>query len=411
MNAKWLRVRISLIIIIISILANSCRKDEKKITEYIHFVSKELVTTYNKSYMNSFVTTISGVIPEAGNLKSLIRSDIKIYKVIYKTTIEGKQVNVSGLVCVPSNPGEYPVLSFQNGTNTDNSYAPTEFPIDLGYQSIEILASMGYIVVIADYPGFGESQQIPHPYLVADPTVESLVDLLNTVKEMDAEEFPDVTVKNEFYLLGYSQGGWSTLQLHKALELDYNDFNLKGSCCGAGPYNIYLLFQGMVNTPTYPMPVYLGYILNAYTAYHQFSNPVSDIFNEPYASRVPTLYTGKLSNGQINGQLTTSITDLMNPEFLSGYATSAKYSSVRDALIRNSISGWHTNIPLLMIHGQNDTYVSPSATENMYSEMIRSGTPADICQKVIIPGADHNSGVVPAMIQGFLFLENIRNTR
>ncbi len=411
MNAKWLRVRISLIIIIISLLANSCRKDEKKITEYSHFVSKELSTTYTKSYMNILVTAISGTIPEAGNLKSLIESDINIYKVIYKTTIEGKQVNVSGLVCVPVNPGEYPVLSFQNGTNTENSFAPTEFPIELGYQSIEIIASMGYIVVIADYPGFGESQQIPHPYLVADPTVESLVDLLNTVKEMDAEELPDVTVKNEFYLLGYSQGGWATLQLHKALELDYNDFNLKGSCCGAGPYNIYLLFQGMVNTPTYPMPVYLGYILNSYTAYHQFSNPVSDIFNEPYASRVPTLYTGKLSSGQINGQLTTSIPDLINPEFLSGFATSAKYSSVRDALIRNSISGWHTNIPLLLIHGQNDTYVNPSATENMYSAMIQSGTPADICQKVIIPGADHNSGVVPAMIQGFLFLENIRNTR
>lgn len=411
MNAKWPKVSIPLIVIILSLFAGSCRKDEK-ITEYSHFVSKELSITYTKSNMIALIGAVSGTIPEAADLKSLIASDINIYKVIYKTTIEGKEVNVSGLVCVPVNPGEYPVLSFQNGTNTENSFAPTEFPVDLGYQSIEMIASMGYIVLIADYPGFGESKQIPHPYLVAEPTVQSLVDLLYALREMDAEQLPDVSVKNEFYLLGYSQGGWATLQLHKALELDYSsDFKLKGSCCGAGPYNIYLLFQGMVNTPTYPMPVYMGYILNAYTAYHQFSNPVSDIFNEPYASRVPTLYTGKLSGGQINAQLTTSIPDLINPEFLSGFQTSSKYASVRDALIKNSISGWHTNIPLLLIHGQNDTYVNPSATENMYSAMIQAGTQPDICTKVIIPGADHNSGVVPGMIEGFLFLDNIRHAR
>ena len=124
---------------------------------------------------------------------------------------------------------------------------------------IEIIASMGYVVVIADYPGFGESAQIPHPYLVTKPTVKSLVDLLYAAKEIAGSEFPEITIKNEYYLLGYSQGGWATLALHKALELDYsNDFNLKGSSCGAGPYDILKLLEGMVNAPTYPMPVYLG---------------------------------------------------------------------------------------------------------------------------------------------------------
>ena len=105
-----------------------------------------------------------------------------------------------------------------------------------------------------------------------------------------------------------------------------------GSACGAGPYNIYLLMQGMINVTTYPMPVYLGYIVNAYTSYNQFTNPVTDIFNEPYASRISSLYNGLLTSSEINNQLTTSIPDLINPDFLAGFASATEYSSVRDAL-------------------------------------------------------------------------------
>jgi pimeloyl-ACP methyl ester carboxylesterase len=267
---------------------------------------------------------------------------------------------------------------------------------------------MGYVVVFADYPGFGESAQVPHPYLVKEPTVQSLVDMLFAVKELAISELPGITLKDEYYLLGYSQGGWATLALHKALELDYkNDFNLKGSACGAGPYNIFLLLQNMFTAPTYDMPVYLAYIVNAYTSYHQFTNPVTDIFNEPYASKLGTLFTGFLSSGQINSQLTTSITGLITPEFLSGFATSARYASVREALNNNSITAWHSYKPLFLLHGGNDTEVNPVATENMYSAMIQAGTALDICKKEIIPNVDHSGGVAPCIIKGILFFKNL----
>ncbi|MBE3086694.1 MAG: prolyl oligopeptidase family serine peptidase, partial [Bacteroidetes bacterium] len=211
--------------------------------------------------------------------------------------------------------------------------------------------------------------------------------------------------------LGYSQGGWATLALHKALELDYYDeFDLKGSACGAGPYNLFLLLQGMVNVTTYPMPVYLGYILNAYKAYDQFTNPVSDIFNEPYASKLSSLYTGLLTSDQINSQLTTSIPGLITPDFLSGFITSPKYASVRDALNNNSVTAWHSYKPLLLIHGGKDTQVNPVSTEEMYTQMIQAGTSPDLCKKVIVPGVDHGDGVVPCMVQGILFLMNLNNS-
>ena len=207
------------------------------------------------------------------------------------------------------------------------------------------------------------------------------------------------------------EDGQHWLCIKRLKKITVSDFDLIGSACGAGPYNIYLLMEGMINVTTYPMPVYLGYIVNAYTAYDQFTNPVTDIFNEPYASRISTLYTGMLTSSEINSQLTTSIPDLINPDFLAGFESATEYSSVRDALNNNSIPAWHSYKPLLLLHGADDTHVDPVSTENMYNAMIDAGTSEDICSKVIIPGADHGSGIIPAMIQGILFLNDLKTPR
>lgn len=400
-----------LISLLVFPMVNSCRKDEQK-NNYSYFVSKDYVIDYTVGYINTVIDAVSATTPEVQGIKSLVASDVDVYKVVYNTTADGKKITASGLICVPVTSGEYPVLSFQNGTNTLNADAPSVFPEDYTYQMVEFIASMGYIVVIADYPGFGESSQIPHPYLVSEPTVRSLVDLLFTVKEMIGPEFPGITLKNEYYLLGYSQGGWATLALHKAIEQNYGtDFTLKGSACGAGPYNILQLLENMINKPTYPMPVYLAYIVNAYIAYHQFTNPATDIFKEQYASKLNSLFTGLLTSDQINSQLTSSIADLMNPDLLAGFSTNSKYTGITDALNNNSIAPWHTVIPLLLTHGANDTQVDPLSTENMYTDLIQNSTSPEIVKKAIVPGVDHSDGALPCMILGITFLNNLKESK
>ncbi len=409
-NRGMLKLTFSIVLFLTII--SSCTKDDQGTTSYKYFVSKKFAIGYKKDNISSLIDLASIALPEVSVIKPLLGSDVNVYQVIYKTTIAGNEINASGLICVPVTTGDYPVISFQNGTNTLNTDAPSVYPSNLTYQLVEIIASMGYVVVIADYPGFGESSQIPHPYLIKEPTVRALVDLLYTVREIGNTEFSGITIKNEYYLLGYSQGGWATMALHKSLELDYqNDFNLKGSACGAGPYNISLLLNNIVDKTNYPMPVYLAYIVNAYTAYDQFTNPAADIFNEPYASRLSTLFTGSLSSGQINDQLTTSVSGLITPDFISGFAALPKFSSVRTALVNNSIEAWHTNIPVLLTHGASDTQVDPVSTENMYNAMISAGTSADIIKKEVVPGVDHSDGAIPCMIKGILFLNDLKSTK
>jgi len=403
------RMKIVIATFIFAILAvfTSCSGDKE--TDYEYFISKESVATYNLSYINTLLDGAEGFYPEIGAVRPYVEHPVDIYKVVYLTEAGGKEISASGLVCVPREDGDYPVLSFQNGTNTLNASCPTEFPSSPMYQFVEIIASMGFVVVIADYPGFGESAGIPHPYLVREPTVRSVVDMLFAVHEMDEEELPDVTVSDDVYLAGYSQGGWATLALHEALEQDYSGlFNLKGSVCGAGPYDLTVLFESMTGLSSYPMPVYIGYIINAYTEYDQITNPVSDLLREPFASDLGDLYDGQKDSGEINANLTTSVPDLFTPEFLEGIWTDQKYSSVRTSLETNSIAGWKTDVPLYFLHGGGDTSVDPITTESIYDAMIAAGTPAQICKKEILPGLDHGDAVIPAMMKGLEFLIDLK---
>lgn len=402
------RYYINLLLIFLSIIIffSSCSKNDEN--EYEYFVSKEFIANYSTTYINTLLEFATPAYPELSDIRPYISHSVDIYKVVYRTEVRGVEVNASGLVCVPADEGDYPLLSFQNGTNTVNDYSPTEYPANPSYQFVEVIASMGYVVVIPDYPGFGESADITHPYLIKEPTVRSIIDMLFTVREMDSEELPGLTISDAVYLAGYSQGGWATLAVHEALEKDYSgDFNLKGSVCGAGPYDMNILFGSMTGLNTYPMPVYIGYIINSYSEYDQFTNPVTDILKEPYASRLGNLYNGKLTSGQINDQLTPSIPDLFTNEFLAGYTTDARFASVRASLTANSITGWATSVPLYLIHGGGDTSVDPITTESIYNSMIQAGTSTQTCTKEIIPGLDHGDAVVPAMIKGLQFFMNL----
>jgi pimeloyl-ACP methyl ester carboxylesterase len=403
-------LRFSLILLLIFSLS-TCKKEDSG-NKYTYYVSKELILTYSTTYINGLVNNIAAIYPEINNLKSKFGNAVKVNKLIYRTTVGGKEIEASGLICFPDYPGDYPVICFQNGTNTVNAYAPSMFVTNTSYQMVEVVASMGYIVIIPDYPGFGTSSTIVHPYLIAEPTVTSIIDMLLAVREAAKSELPGITLKNEYYLIGYSQGGWATMALHKAMEIQFaTDFNLCGSVCGAGPYDIKYLLKSMISAQTYPMPVYLGYIVNAYKAYNQFDNPVTDILNEPYSSRLNSLYTGLLTSDQINAQLTTSVSGLLKSDFLTGFETASKFSSVRTALTNNSVAPWHTLKPLYMMHGGSDTQVNPAVTNYFYDAMIASGTTTLICTKEILPGLDHGDGVAPFMIKGLQFIVNLSSRK
>ena len=415
---KKRRLILSILLLLFGFIFNSCDKllgdktlsDNNKYVKRIDKIKDATISTieidfYIDQYGNNFA---SEILP----LKDETEYGVDLYTMVYETEFNGKKIEASGAVAIPIGSGPFQFVSFQNGTYTLHSEAPSVNIPGLSSSGekilffAEILASTGFVVAVPDYLGFGVCDTMFHPYLDKESTLRSVQDMLLATKELVNSENLDIATNNDLYIAGYSMGGWATMNLKHSIETGSLDgFNLKATACGAGPYDLFFVNYYILNQETYPMPYFLGYMLNSYTKLGNFSNPMTDIINEPYASRIPTLYNGLNDGAAINSQLTTDISELFTESFLDGFNTDPAYSGVKASLVENSIDPWAISTPLLLMHGDEDTFVPYQVTRNMYDEMKDLGVGDDKIELVSFPGSNHQDGIMPfalASIQWFL---------
>lgn len=375
-----------------------------------YLVTREQVKIISQIEVDAAFAFLSKLYPDAASIGEKAISGLKVYKITYNTEFNGDSVVASGLVCVPIGSGEYPILSFQNGTNTLHENAPSVNPDWELYQFLETVSSTGFVLVIPDFIGFGSTSDSFHPYLDKESTVQCTVDMIRATRELMAKHNLDVKLNGDLYITGYSMGGWATLQLHKALETEFTgEFNLKASVCSAGPYNLHFIMSNIMGRANYPMPYFLGYILQSYINLEYIANDYTDIINEPYASRIPALYDGTLDGETINAQLTTSVADLFTENFRNNYKTASEFSSFRQSLLNNSIEAWNISAPLVLLHGADDDFIAPQVSENMYNEFLSAGVSQSKIQLVVIPGTDHSEGIVPCGVAAINWFLQIRD--
>ena len=332
-----------------------------------------------------------------------VKYGVWVYKISYKTKYKNKDVVASGVVCVPMtvSADPFPLLSFQNGTNTLNSKAPSMNIDDEDFLLIQAVASMGYIVVIPDYLGFGTSSDMFHPYLEKASTVQSILDMYGAVKEMASKKYLDLNLTKDIYLMGYSQGAWASMALHHEIETKHStQYNLKGTAAGGGPYDLSSLIDFIMGEPSYPMPVYLGFIFHSYIQSGSVSFTYNDIFNAPFANSIPGLYNGLRDGDYINNQLTDKINELFTQDFRTNHKTGEKYSTLRAALKANSIEPWKTTKPIFMRHGSRDTYVPLFQSINMYNGFLEKGVGEGLVNYGAIPLQNHYEAAIPFGILG-----------
>lgn len=343
--------------------------------------------------------------PEMSAIRNRVEYGIQVYKITYYTTLQGEPQVASGLVCVPMAEGPFPMMSYQNGTNTLHSNAPSENPNRDLYLMLESVASTGFVIAIPDYIGFGSSDNMFHPYLHKESTVQTVVDMLRAVKEL-TENYLDVSVTRDLYITGYSQGGWATMAVQKAIETEYSsEFNLKASACGAGPYDLSYINEYILGQETYPMPYFTGYMFDSYQKLEVITTPVDSVFREPYAGEISTLYDGTLSGEEINEELTTVVADLFTGNYIANYETDTIFTSLRETLVENSVEAWATSIPTRIYHGTEDSFVPKEVSIAIYDDFQTEG--ANQVELFLLPGLEHTTGIVPsglASVQWFLEL-------
>ncbi len=387
---------------------NNTGGDPEPVNEYL--VSYEKHKSYSATEIQSIIDSYKLLFPSLQSIVDEVQFGIEVFIINYATTFKGEEIIASGLISVPSVEGSYPVISFQNGTNTKHSDAPTAKPDDQLYMMLEFLASTGFVIAAPDYLGFGASSNMFHPYLEKESTISSLVDMLRATKEFLAN-YNDAKSNKDLYIMGYSQGGWSTLQLQKAIEQKYNsEFNLKASSCGAGPYDLRFVNDYILSQETYPMPYYVGYIFNSYIKTGDITNQASDLFQSPYDERIMTLFDGLHSGPEINAQLTRTMADLFTPDYLSNSSSDEKFSSIITSLDKNSISAWKTNIPMFLSHGGADSYVPVQLSDNLYKDFLAAGVDESNITYLRIEDGDHGTTVIPSMAATFNWFINIKKS-
>ena len=385
----------AIVLIISTVSCNSLFKDDEQKPELEYLVHYEL----EGSLLSGMIRTLfDGIVennPEMEEVGDRIRYGIRVYTITYRTTFEGEPIIASGLVSIPLADGTFPMISYQNGTNTLHRNAPTENPQRDLYLILQTVASTGFVISLPDYLGFGATDGMFHPYMHKTSTVPVVIDMLRAVKELGREL--GFEVSRDLYLTGYSKGGWATLQVQKEIEARHSgEFNLKASAPSSGPYDLKFTSDFILNQPTYSMPYFLGFVFNSYSNLEEIETPLNEVFNSPYDDIVSTLFNGSLSGEEINEHLTADIPELFTANFLANRDTDPLFASVLQAFNTNSVDSWSMSTPTKLIHSSDDELVPFEASQKMYQDLIDAGTPDNLIELVPLPGYSHTDGIIPA---------------
>ena len=230
----------------------------------------------------------------------------------------------SGLMWVPFtwySSKSFPIIALQHGTQVYQNCAPSRFNANLlsvlaspdqtgalqNYVECIVgglMASAGYIVVMPDYAGFGDSTVQDHPYvrLELGNSVRDIVQLALDLKGW-------VTSNGKVFLTGYSEGGYATMAGARALQQAGIPAKATVPCDGAYDLSGVMRNQMLLGTDV-KMPSYLLYTASGYRALFENAGvQVTDLllsdplpgYPKGYAGMItsPNLFNGNHTNAEI----------------------------------------------------------------------------------------------------------------
>jgi hypothetical protein len=100
------------------------------------------------------------------------------------------------------------VLSYQHGTIFQDSDAPSSFLTSAEGLAGAVFAAIGFIAVLPDYIGYGDSTALLHPYVHAATLASATVDMNRAARVFFKEPGINAVTNGQLFLAGYSEGGY-----------------------------------------------------------------------------------------------------------------------------------------------------------------------------------------------------------
>jgi pimeloyl-ACP methyl ester carboxylesterase len=325
---------------------------------------------------------LAAVLDSAPTLGHRARYPVTTWRLTYVTRDgEGREVTASALAAVPVKPAgqRSPVMSWQHGTLFEDRRVPSNNqPLE---EPAALMASLGYIVVAADYVGYGASRHVPHPYLMSAPTASAVVDLLTAAAQW--RQSRGVLDNGQLFMAGYSEGGYATMAALRAMEAAGSPHlaNLVGVSPGAGPYSVTATMDNM-----------LALVRERSTFLRLVAWPgVLRSLSESTRSLLRELLLREAIPPEADVTLTSTFIDL----YLSDD------TAALDAV--SNVHDWKPTFPVLMFHGRDDRTVGYDvATRTLSTQRSRGSVSASLTS--CDAGAGVPAGHLECVLPYFTFM-------
>lgn len=350
------------------LFAVACSKPEIEITDFdtFHVLNVRYGSVIENGSLNPDIHTMEVEDEAEAKIAStamsqLVKSLIETYEshrlvhIVGTYTghdIDGSPVTLSGKVLLPASGRIKNMLIISHFTIGANFECPSEsFPLE------GILAAKGYAVVMADYIGYGVTQDRIHPYMHIESTARSVVDMALAVKpflkHIDCEPESD-----EVILLGYSQGGSTTMGVMKILQNEYpTEMPIKKVYAGGGPYDLAATFDVSMLEDRTGIPCAIPMIVQGVNYGDKLGLNLAEFFKPVVYDHLDEwinskLYTVKKINRLMNAN---AVSDLMTD--LGRDKTNPQTALLYRALMNNSILNFTPKSPVYIFHSMDDATV------------------------------------------------------
>lgn len=299
-------------------------------------------------------------IAEFEDVVATLVCEVRVVSILYTTTgVDGDVVTASGIITYPTSLTEYDkIVSVQHSTCDIN-----EAPSTIGFPMEAAPAVNGDVVVMADYLGYGSTEQpnLVHPYMQASLTGTTCADMFSAAEQY-LEQTDLVCNDDKIVLMGYSQGGAATISTLLEMESRGMKDRIDDVWAGAGPYDLVRFFNRFTASPdqTFSRNGYIPFIirglnygehlgLNYHNMYAQriFDNGYDKLFDDTQVSVLHSI-------------LGDTISKVIHQDF---YAASSEYNGNEDikrffvALDKNSLIETAPQTPVKLYHCPGDDIV------------------------------------------------------
>ena len=281
------------------------------------------------------------------------RHVIELSGIYESVDVDGNPITLSGKVLLPADGKVKRCILVSHYTIASNAEAPSNtFPLE------GLLVKLGYAVIVPDYIGYGVTSHMVHPYLVMDVTARNVLDMYKAVIPF-LEKAGCKPQYDDIYLMGYSQGGATTMAVQHLIEHHDEDVKIRRVFAGGGPYDVKATYDRFVETDTASYPCAVPIMMQGMIVGNKLDLDMRELMAPfVYDNLDKWVNSKRYTASQINEMIGTNVThELLTPKGMD--RTSTEISEMYKAMTNNSILSysWTPKAPVFIMHSIDDDTV------------------------------------------------------